>query len=264
MNKTIAIFASMGILLIYSPSAIADNLTCPYGGSPNWQGVCDTATDFGESYFGPPLTQEEADEIGPAPTPPPPPPPIDIEPPVLPPNFGGGSSIDQNSPIGNIGNTTNNANTQITGDNNSVSSVFNNTVVSTINNSVNNVLQNVVNNSNIIEVTGGYILISESGAAEFFPVPENESLTNSEDVLEINYIEKNDLPKSILKSVRRLPKGPNAGTSKRISFAIRNAESVTEDICLVEKRRIKFISSGTCVIEIPVGDNIYEHEINVL
>ena len=60
MKKTI-IFASILLLpATYVPNAVAS--TCPYGGSPNWQGVCDTTTDSGESYFGPPSDAFVEDE----------------------------------------------------------------------------------------------------------------------------------------------------------------------------------------------------------
>ena len=67
MKKTI-IFASILLLpATYVPNAVAS--TCPYGGSPNWQGVCDTTTDSGQSYFGPPSDTFVEDEPDPDPEP---------------------------------------------------------------------------------------------------------------------------------------------------------------------------------------------------
>jgi hypothetical protein len=73
MKKLIIFGLSLMLPFLYISSAVAG--TCPFGGSPNWKGVCDTTTDTGQSYFGPTLSQQDADAIGPAPTPPPPPPP---------------------------------------------------------------------------------------------------------------------------------------------------------------------------------------------
>ena len=74
MKKIIIGMLFFALPFIYMSNAIAGG-KCPFGGSPNWQGVCDTTTDSGQSYFGPTLTQEEADRIGPAPTPAPTPTP---------------------------------------------------------------------------------------------------------------------------------------------------------------------------------------------
>lgn len=89
MRKIIFGMLIMTLPFIYVSNAVAGG-KCPFGGSPNWQGVCDATTDSGQSYFGPTLTQEEADQIGPAPLPtptptPPPAPetaPTPTEPPV--------------------------------------------------------------------------------------------------------------------------------------------------------------------------------------
>lgn len=58
-NKVFVFLTSVCLFLV--PVQNAQALVCPYGGSPSWNGQCETTTDAGDSYFGPPMTQEEAD-----------------------------------------------------------------------------------------------------------------------------------------------------------------------------------------------------------
>jgi hypothetical protein len=61
MKKIFVSFISAALIVfgmsVFSPVAAA---SCPFGGSPNWKGECDTTTENGEEYFGPPMTEEEA------------------------------------------------------------------------------------------------------------------------------------------------------------------------------------------------------------
>jgi hypothetical protein len=61
MKKILIVLLSLAIS-IFGISGIspASATTCPFGGSPNWKGECDTTTENGEEYFGPPMTEEEA------------------------------------------------------------------------------------------------------------------------------------------------------------------------------------------------------------
>ena len=70
MKKNIFTFLTTACL-ISAPMqmAQAQTLVCPYGGSPSWNGQCETSTDSGDSYVGPPMSQEEANTY--IPTPPP-------------------------------------------------------------------------------------------------------------------------------------------------------------------------------------------------
>jgi hypothetical protein len=61
MKKIVVLLALISLFIfgmsVFSPVSAA---TCPFGGSPNWKGECDTTTENGEEYFGPPMTEEEA------------------------------------------------------------------------------------------------------------------------------------------------------------------------------------------------------------
>ena len=61
MKKIITILLSF-VLIIFGISGISpvSAATCPFGGSPNWKGECDTTTENGDKYFGPPMTEQEA------------------------------------------------------------------------------------------------------------------------------------------------------------------------------------------------------------
>lgn len=61
MKKNISVTVALSTVLFFIPNYVANANTCPFGGSPNWQGQCDTTTENGESYSGPPMSQEEAD-----------------------------------------------------------------------------------------------------------------------------------------------------------------------------------------------------------
>lgn len=60
MKKNISTTIVLSIFLFFVPNNVVNANTCPFGGSPNWQGQCDTTTESGESYFGPPMSQEDA------------------------------------------------------------------------------------------------------------------------------------------------------------------------------------------------------------
>jgi hypothetical protein len=164
----------------------------------------------------------------------------------------------------------------IVGNKNSVSSSnastnqTSNSVVNTTNNSftTNNIstVSNVRSDYKTIAVNGGVLLIGENGFAKFFPIkeePETNNVTNSEKTETGIYLEKEDLPKQMVKSINRLPESISSKKSLRLPFALRKAESVTEDVCLVEGNRLNPVTKGICVIEIPVGEGIYEHEIQI-
>jgi hypothetical protein len=161
----------------------------------------------------------------------------------------------------------------IAGDSNNVSSVVNN-INSTSNNftnSVNNSITNITNSSvansiseyRTISVSGGYLVIGENGFGKFFPTKNQSVPLSDEESDEIVYLEKSELPKSISRAVDRLPESIAAKKSFRLSALLRNAESITEDVCSVSNRKLEALSRGTCVLEIPVGEGIYEHEIKV-
>jgi hypothetical protein len=61
MKKIIIVLLSL-VLYIFGIFGISpvSATTCPFGGSPNWKGECDTTTENNEEYFGPPMTEEEA------------------------------------------------------------------------------------------------------------------------------------------------------------------------------------------------------------
>lgn len=163
----------------------------------------------------------------------------------------------------------------ITGNKNSISTVVNNTnttnntvVNSTTNNvsSVVNTVSNIANNRSeyrTIEVNGGVLVIGENGFGKFFP-KENSISLDKDDNSEMLYLEKSELPISIQRSLNRLPEEISQKKKLRLPVALKNTESITEDICNIENRRLSFVSKGTCVLEIPVGEGVYEHEIEVV
>ena len=149
-------------------------------------------------------------------------------------------------------------NPTIVGNRNSVSSSNANTnqtsnsVVNTTNNSftTNNVstVSNVRSDYRTIAVNGGVLLIGENGFAKFFPVkeePKTNNEANSEETEAATYLEKEDLPKQMARSINRLPENISNKKSLRLPFSLRKAESVTEDICLVEGNRLKPVTKGT-------------------
>jgi hypothetical protein len=166
----------------------------------------------------------------------------------------------------------------ITGNRNSVSAVVNNTnttnntvVNSTTNNvsSVVNTVSNVEDNRSeyrTISVNGGVLVIGENGFGKFFPTTQENSPKSpvSNNDSEISYLEKSELPVSIQRSLNRIPEEVSQKKNLRLPIALKDAESITEDICVIENRRVSFVSKGTCVLEIPVGEGIYEHEIKVI
>lgn len=263
MNKKI-IYTFAAPLLIagfFNSSPAQAKIGCPYGGAINWQGMCDTTTEDGDQYFGPPI--EVPDD-----PPPPPNPPADLVPETNQPGVENNSSnsIEANTPINTISNPNTVVNQNIDGSNNSVSSTVNNinTTSSTVINTNTSTINNVSNISNIFEVSGGYLVVGNNGSTQFVSVPLNNSGTedlSSEDIVE--YLEKEELPKRIVRAINRIPELVQVGDSTRLPRAIRNSESITEDICAVSKNKVRFISSGLCVLEIPVENNVYEHEINI-
>ena len=270
-NKIIYTFAASSVLaglIVVSPAQA--NMGCPYGGSPNWQGVCDTTTENGESYFGPQVWIPE-----PAPTP-----TVEPQPTVSPtPEKTGTPDIQVeeggilNDPDTEVS-TNIAANPKVTnnpviwGNGNRVSSTVTN--VSTTHNSVVNNILNKINSQSgsfkVVQVTDGYIVVGESGA-QFLPNPLNpldlsafDRIGNSSD---IQYLEKDQLPSGIQRAVSRIPQSASVGDSRRLPRFLKDAESITENVCTIESGRLEFASRGLCVLEIPVGDDLYEHEVRV-
>jgi len=169
----------------------------------------------------------------------------------------------------------------VIGSRNNVSTVNSNTVnnINSTYNSTSNVTTNISNvdasnkvsnaiTSNdfrVITVNGGYLVFGADGAAKFFPSSQPQQTTKpvSEET-EVVYLDREDLPRSLSKAIDRLPEEVKSKKSVKLSAVLRNAESVTEDTCLVEKGRLVAVSKGACVLEIAVGSDIYEHEIEIV
>lgn len=264
MKKMLAIGVS-SFLLFFGMSNISPvqaKMGCPYGGSPNWQGVCDVTTEDGNSYFGPLI--EVPDD-----------PPITPRQPVseviqLPTQFNSGTQTQNNASTSIAANPVVTVSPTIFGDGNNFSSTINNlnttnnTNSNTTNNTViHNISNNLQNTFNVVEVSGGYLVIGENGFAEFFSAnrkDQGEEEISPEDVV---YIDRSDLPPSMLRAINRIPNTNSVGKSVRLSRVLRSAESITEDVCTISKRNLTFSSQGQCILEISVGNNIYEHEIVV-
>jgi hypothetical protein len=155
-----------------------------------------------------------------------------------------------------------------------VTNTTNNNLSSVVNSSVNNIVNktvtsNVISNSltqndmRVISVSGGYLIIGENGFGKFFPSKTESTALSNKESDEIVYLEKSDLPKNVARAVDRLPESIAAKKSVRLPLALRNAESVTEDVCSVSNRKLETLLRGTCVLEIPVGEGIYEHEVKI-
>jgi hypothetical protein len=156
------------------------------------------------------------------------------------------------------------------------SSVTNN--VSSVQNNTSNVVNNVssvdasnkissTTNSNdyrIITVSGGYLVLGADGAAKFFPSSQTQQTTKPVvEQTEVVYLDREDLPKSLFRAVGRLPEELKSKKSIKLPSALRNAESISEDVCVIEKGRLIAVTKGTCVLEVVVNDGIYEHEIEI-
>lgn len=270
-KKAISTFATSALLLGFvAVSPAQANMGCPYGGSPNWQGVCDTTTEDGDSYFGP---QVWIPEPAPVPTVEPQPTveptPVEESTPDIEVQEGGILNDPDTEVSANTAANPNVANNPVIwGNGNRVSSTVTN--VNTTNNSVINNILNKINNSSssfkVVQVTGGYVVIGDSGA-QFLPYPSNELDLDAFDRIgesvETQYLEEDQLPIGIRRAVNRLPESASRGDSRRIPRILNGSESVTEDVCMIEKGRVNFLSRGICVLEILVDDNVYEHEIKV-
>ena len=225
---------------------------CPYGGSLNWEGNCDVTTEEGNSYFGPPI--EVPDD-----PPPPPPPPLgtDQDAPGL------GNSVTNDMPTSIISNPVTVVSPDISGNDNTFSSNVNNTVINNTTSNINNVIDNTSSISNIFEVSGGYLVVGQDGLANFFPEKNKEEHSDKKDLTNVEYLELKDLPRSIRRAVKRIPSENQVGGSIKLSRVIKNSESLSEDVCSIDKRTLNFYSVGSCILEIPVGNNVYEHEIEI-
>jgi hypothetical protein len=120
------------------------------------------------------------------------------------------------------------------------------------------------NDYRVITVNGGYLVFGADGAAKFFPSSQTQQTTKP--VVEetaVVYLDREDLPRSLSRAVGRLPEELKSKKSIKLPSALRNAESISEDVCVIEKGRLIAVTKGTCVLEVVVNDNIYEHEIEV-
>lgn len=269
MKRVLAIGVS-SLFLFFGVSSISPaqaKMGCPYGGSPNWQGLCDVTTESGESYFGPLI--EVPDD--------PPIPPRELTPTIVIPSTqsNSGTQTQNNASTNIVTSPVISISPNIVGDgNNFYSSVNNtnttnntntNTTTNTVINNTTNSVNNTSNVLNVIGVSGGYLIVGENGFAEFFPSNGDNSNEepDSSDSGEFVYIEKSDLPVSVLRAVNRIPLTNSVGDSIRLSRILRSAESITENVCTISKRKLTFSSNGQCVLEIVVGNNIYEHEVVV-
>jgi hypothetical protein len=120
------------------------------------------------------------------------------------------------------------------------------------------------NDFRVITVSGGYLVLGADGAAKFFPSSQSQQTTKpTSQETSVVYLDKEDLPKSLSRAVGRLPGELKSKKSIKLPSALRDAESISEDVCVIEKGRLIAVTKGTCILEVLINDSIYEHEIEI-
>jgi hypothetical protein len=120
------------------------------------------------------------------------------------------------------------------------------------------------NDFRVITVSGGYLVLGADGAAKFFPSSQTQQTTKpTSQETSVVYLDKEDLPKSLSRAVGRLPGELKSKKSIKLPSALRDAESISEDVCVIEKGRLIAVTKGTCILEVLINDSIYEHEIEI-